>query len=280
MLAAASRGEHVPNELALYSAETLHQYRQQIDPGVLYQNYQRDGAREWIRIMTLEHVPQMKDLVLERRKKKQLGYSTETLAAYLGMADADSVAQYRSLLGAHPEAQLLAQWALYRATRDPEYLENLIKRAHEAMGLIPTANGASPMVAASSLHYLQITLAPQATSALRAIVTAATPNANISALNADRALAGLFYIHQDYGFVDQTVLDYFAHRKGQKISQDLIMRIAAARNSPELEVAAKNYRASAYEQYFVDLKDRPVESWIGEYMGDLPIDIVAPIKKR
>lgn len=135
-LRAAAAGE-LPVDFAEEAAEKLHRFRQPIDPDDLYLAYERFKTGSLMEIAVMQQVPQMYDLVRQKRANRELGYDTEWMAANLGMKDPESIEQYKKLLNAYPQAQVLGHWALYRALGQPADLDYVISTARQFARMEP-----------------------------------------------------------------------------------------------------------------------------------------------
>ena len=277
-ITARARGEDIPDEIVVHSAQTLHQFRAAIDKRDLFAAYRRSQSTGLLPLLVWQQVPEVADMVRQKRAASELGLTTEWMAAYLKMSDNDSIHNYEALLHSYPSAQLMANWALYRSTGDKGYLSYVVRVASEGVGLVPKTTRSDPLVTADAIHYLQITVSPESTQALRVIADYAATKVGDS-INFDRAFAALFYLHKDDAYVDQRVLGSFQGKySGPSVDMALMMQIAATRNTAELNAAAKAFKSEAYDREFTQLKGRPVESWISGYIGNIPVDVAPPLE--
>ena len=56
-----------------------------------------------------------------------------------------------------------------------------------------------------------------------------------------------------------------------------MMRVAAARATPDIEAAAKTFNSGAYELEFVQQHNRPVEQWVD--LRNVPVKVVPPLAR-
>lgn len=279
-LVAAARGEDVPWAAIVTAATTLQQYRQPIDGDALWAAYQRRKAPELLEIATMQQLPQVRELVEQMRRNRELGYDTEYLAAYLGMKDSESIVSFQRLLTAYPKAELLGHWGLFRATSEPQHLEYVIATARQALGMDPLAGRSAPTsdVKHLAFDFLEVTLDTRATQALRDIADYTAHRSNGGSMDFGRAFGALFYLHKDYSFVDERVLAFLNRSyTGPGVDRGLMMQIAATRRTPEMEAAAKVFNPAAYEYAFVQLHERPVESWWPN-LRRVPVSVAPPVK--
>ncbi len=282
-LHAASAGE-LPVDFAEQAAETLHRFRQIIDPHDLFQAYQRFQTSDLLTVATMQQVPEMYDLVRRKRANRELGYDTEWIAAYLGMKDAESVEQYKNLLNAYPEAQLLGHWALYQALRQPADLDYVISTARQFAGMEPReeknnySGGTRPL----AFDFLAITVEPRVTKALEEIVDFIAQSPNGNSVDFRRAFGALFYIHKDDAFVNQRALEYLRKQyRGPGVDGDLLMDIAASRRTPEIDSVAMVFgpMALSYEYSLNRVEGRPPEKW-GANLIHVPVSVVPPLSAK
>ncbi len=270
----AANGKNGGMRAVILAAQTLHQYRYTIDQEALYRVYLKTENNDLLVIATMQHVPQVREIIEKLRAQKETPVKTEWFAAFFGMNDADSIKHYYGLLDGNMDAQLLGHWALYRATGEMNHLDFVIGKARESVGLDRAGKDDLPWtVKGSAMDYLQVTTVPESTRTLREIVNFTATKTDGNVADFDRALGALFYLHKDYEFVDQLVLNYFAGRlKGRGIDGGLLYKIAAARATPDVERAAQEFNPTAYEQTFVAMHGRPIEGWYNN-QRHVPIDI-------
>lgn len=290
MVAAYAGGESLNEKTIIDVVGTLRSFRQYIDVRLLWESYRRSQSAEWFKIMALCQVPEMRNVVVQMRHNSPSGsdYDCEWDAAILGMKDSDSIERYRGLLRQDGRSQVLGHWALYQALNDPvdfEYLTSVCRKA-AGIGVREGAAGLSSDAADLAYQLLHITMTPEAQKAKEEII------AHLSGVNSGNigyyatCLRSLFYLHKDYGFVDQIVLDHLLRvRDGRATDKDLIMRIAAARGTSEIQAAAKAFSAAGFERYFIMLAGRPVEAWAFDYRivpisvaPALPTETMGPVQ--
>jgi hypothetical protein len=266
------------SELAVATAATrLHLYRQPIDPATLLQAYQRLKMSELLNVAVMQQVPGLAALARERWAGNQRGYEATRIAAFAGLKDLDAIEHYRWGLAAEPRTQLMSQWALYQATGEEQYLDSVIAAARQTAGLDPKTETSWRLMKGEAFDLLNISIAPKAREALREIAKfAATKSGDEDTFG--RAFTALFYLHRDHAFVDQQLLAFFQGQfQGAGIDRSLMMRIAAARGTPQLEAAARQFNPGAYEREFVQQRNRPVEQWVN--LINVPVSVTPPLPK-
>jgi hypothetical protein len=276
-LAAAARGEAVTWMAVVTSAQTLQDYRQPMDGDALWAVYQRLQAPELLEVATMQQLPQVRELVLERRRNRQLGYETEYMAAYLGMKDGESLARYQQLLSAYPKVQVLGHWALYQATGEPQHLDFVVSTLRQAIGMDPLPKDEMVQTVTKHLAFklLQITMDERGKAALRAIADYSAQTSKKS-VDFSSAFGALLYLHHDYAFVDQRIMEYLRGGYGGPHIGGFMMDLAAARATPEIEAAAKALNYTAYEYAFSLRKGRPLEA-IWPNLGHIPVSVAPPL---
>lgn len=279
LLHVAATGE-LSAEFAEYSADTLHRYRQTIDPNDLYQAYTRFKTPGLIEVATMQQVPEMRDVVLKWRANKQGDYDMDWMAAYLGMKDPEAIERYQGLLVANdPRAQLLAHWALYRALGRQVDLDFLVFTARQFAGIEPLAEANQFVAGARTRVFdlLAITIEPQVTKALEEIVDHVAKSPTGNSVDFMAAFGALFYLHKDFTFVDRRVLEFLnGQYPGQGVDRTLMFNLAAYRRTPEIDAAARAFNALAYDYALTRVEGRPIESWWGN-LAHVPLSVAPPL---
>lgn len=279
VLRLAARGE-LSGEFAEYAGDSLHRYRQIIDPQDLYQAYTRFKSPFLAELATMQQVPQMRDLVLQWRETNQSGYDKDRMAAYLGMKDADSITRYQRMVSSNDvRSQLLGHWALFQALGQQSSLDKIVSTARQVAGVEPTSEEDRPLKRSREIvfDFLAITVDPRTTKTLEEIADFVAVQSGGDSHIFSRAFGALFYLHKDDAFVNKRVLEYLLGKYGGPgVDRGLMMRIAAARRTPTMDAAAQAHNAMAYEYALHSVTDRPVESW-GADLRRVPITVIPPL---
>lgn len=262
------------------AAVVLHQYRYPVDANLIYAAYQKTaqaGLLMYAQLLGSElAIPETR----QRLKSHGVMSGGLTPAGIMRLNDPDSMAIYEATFGSDAAwKREKAAAALFRVTGEARYLDYLIAVAEAAVGLRPRNDylDANSFNGADAIKVLQQTVLPQSTDALRRIEVAARKNRH--GVEADRALAGLFYFHQDYDYVDSLIMAQFTGKLPEGLLIGSIWDMASARGKPEIEAAAKAYNPEAYEREFLRKAGRPVESWIFQYLPpEIPSYVRPPFK--
>ncbi|MGH7957176.1 MAG: hypothetical protein ACREH8_09200 [Opitutaceae bacterium] len=265
-------------ELAVATAATrLHLYRQPIDHQALMQAYQRYKMSELLNVAVMQQVPELAALARERWAGNLQGYEATRIAAFAGLKDRDAIEHYRWGLTAEPRIQLISQWALFQATGDETYLDQVIAAARQTAGIDPKTESSWRLMKGEAFDLLKISMVPKARLALQEISDLARTKTGDEDAFA-RSFTALFYLHRDYAFVDQRLMQFFRGEfQGSGIDRGLMMRIAADRRTPELEAAARQFNSGAYDREFIQERNRPVEQWVN--LSNVPVSVAPPLSE-
>lgn len=264
------------SELALATAATrLHLYRHPIDPTTLMRSYERHKTAELLRVAVMQQVPELGAMARERWATNQQGYEATWIAAFAGLKDADAIEHYRWGLKAEPRTWLISQWALYQATGDEAHLDQIIAATRQTAGLDAKTDRSWQLSKGETFDLLKLAITPRARQALRDISDQSATKTGDEDMFA-RSFTALFYLHRDYAFVDERLLQFFRGEfQGAGIDRSLMMRIAAARRTPDLERAAQQFNLGAYEREFIQQRDRPIEQWVN--LSNVPVRLAPPL---
>ncbi len=261
------------SELAVVTAATrLHLYRYPIDSATLMRAYQLHKMPELLRVAVMQQVPELGAMARDRWATNQQGYEATWIAAFGGLKDAEAIERYRWGLKAEPRTQLISQWALYQATGNEAYLDQIIATARQTAGFEAKTETSWRLLKGEVFDLLKLAPVPRAQHALREIADqSATKTGDEDTFS--RSFTALFYLHRDFTFVDQRVMRFFRGEfQGSGIDRGLMMRIAAARRTPDLEAAARRFNPGAYEREFIQQRDRPVEQWVN--LSNVPVSLL------
>lgn len=263
VLEAVARGETVVGSLAAQAAQVLHQYRQPIPAGLLQAAYERAPSVSLKQYLVLQGDPVAKDLVAEGFRKNEFPVSQAIYAGILRMNDETTLARLREMLAGNAEMRAAAHWALYRASGSEADLAYLVGLARQHAGLAVRTPDIGNNAGSDAMKYLEIDAHPLSTAALREIVEGTQAVNNSQAFSS--AFAALFYIHQDYDYIDGKLKAYLSGSPGPK-GAPVIWEVAAARQSPEIAALALARNRTAYQQYFMLRGGYPPEGWIYQYI--------------
>lgn len=263
------------------AATVLRQYRYPIDANLLYEAYKKTanvGLLKSAQLLGSElAIPETR----ERLRSHGIMEGGLTMAGFMRVNDPESMKIYEEIFDSKSAwKREKAAAALYRVTGEARYLDYLIAVAESAVGLRPRGEylDSNSFNGRDAIMVLQQTVLPQTTAALRRIEAAARKNR--SEVEADRTLIGLFYFHRDYEYVDSLVMAQFTGKLSDGLLIGSIWDLAAARRTPEIEVAAKAYNQEAYEREFLRKAGRPMESWVVKYIpSDIPWYVLPPLKE-
>lgn len=260
------------SELAVATAATrLHLYRHPIDSATLMRAYQRHKMPELLRVAVMQQVPELGAMARDRWAANLQGYEATWIAAFGGLKDAEAIERYRWGLKAEPRTQLISQWALYQATGDETFLNQIIATARQTAGLEAKTETSWRLLKGEVFDLLKLVTVPRAQQALREIADQSATKTGDEDTFA-RSFTALFYLHRDFAFVDQRLMQFFRGEfQGSGIDRGLMMRIAAARRTPDLEAAAWRFNPGAYEREFIQQRDRPVEQWVN--LSNVPVSL-------
>ncbi len=276
LLQAAALGKQDAQPLADWAANILHQYHQPIDAKILLTAYGKTMSSTLKQVIVLEQLPEAKIIASAALQANTLE-DHATRVGILHMDDPATLAKMRAMSeSSQPYRQMTARWALAQTTGSEADLAYVINLAKQTANLAPRPSTYDNALALDALRLLTITAAPQAKDALREIVTQTSTGEYLSTKRDDvvfdTAFAALYYIHQDYSFVDQKISELLNAPKSQP-DFALVWQIAAKRHTPELELQALNRRPGSYEEYFIRQRDRPEEYWIYQYIGSIPASL-------
>ncbi|HEY4301174.1 MAG TPA: hypothetical protein VGM73_09895 [Candidatus Didemnitutus sp.] len=257
-LKAASAGENVPESVVLKAVVSLNRFGETIDPASLRGSYQRYPLDEILEVAALQGDAWAPAAVQQARQVGRPVIDTALDAAYLGMADDQSLAIYRQLVNsADPDLRAVGNWALYRATGDQATLQNVVEMARVYSGLDPAAGHAPG--SSYSVGLLTATEDPKAAQTLEAIADLAAHRKAKGAYGVDETLSALYYVDKDYGFIDQRITSYLnGSDPDAKWGSAVFWQIAAVRSSPDIERLAYAKSPTAYDLYFVEMADYPI----------------------
>jgi hypothetical protein len=258
-LKAASAGENVPESVVLKAVVSLNRFGEAIDPASLQGSYQRYPLDEILEVAALQGDAWAPEAVQQARQVGRPVINTALDAAYLGMADDESLAVYRQLVNSsNPDMRAVGNWALYRATGDQTGLQNVVSMARVYSGLTPAASGQGA-VSPYAVGMLTSTEDPLAVQTLEAIADLAAQGKAKGAYGLDETLSALYHVDKDYGFIDQRVTSYLnGSDPDAKWGSAVFWQIAAARSSPDIEQLAYAKKPGAYDLYFVRMADYPI----------------------
>lgn len=257
--------------LQIYSAaKILHQYGQEIPANLLVKAYSKHPTADLLEILALEQVPEAAQII-----RSNLGKDSEStvLAGYLKIDDASSLSVFnRDLENKSPVRRLDANWALFRATGKQQYLDYIISVAKEGVGVLPKSSATGEWTKENALKYLALSRTPESTAALEEIVEFSAKSGDASSFN--EALGSLFYIHNDFDFIDKKISQQI-DRGYSPLGGD-IWKIASSRDNPTFSEAIRTKNSQIYDLYFSKLNGRPVEGWIFNSVPNVPREKPAP----
>ncbi|MGH8017773.1 MAG: HEAT repeat domain-containing protein [Opitutaceae bacterium] len=277
-LEAAARGEDVPEEVVVRAAASLHEFRQRTDGSAVFDAYERYKNWELLDIAMAQHAPQLTEWVREQRS------GSVYVGGLLRMNEPNVIEGARRYIESSSlQWQEIGHWTLYRISGDEEHLAFIINKAKQNIGLLPGPPDENPYdsESATTLRLLQMTVTPEVETTLREIADFLVETSSRNQGAFSKTFAALFYLHEDYGFVDERVLSYLrGDYEAPAISDDLMWHIAEARRTPEIEAAAIARSPITYERHFIRLSERPLEGWISGYFRNLPIDILPAVETK
>lgn len=244
----------------LIAARTLQRAGESIEPEGLSAAYQKYQSVELLKIAAQEGQLWSADVIRQKRVANEMIVPTELLAAYLGMNDAESIQRYNVLLTINAESKVLGHWALYRATGDTAHLQYVIDVVRKLSGLSSADVDVSGEAGSMAIPLLSITPDPMVTRNLEEIMDYKAGNEVGRGMNFGGALAALYFVQKDYGFVDQKVRAYFNGNYPVAGGDDeLLWQIAEARRTPEIEQLAFVKNPGEYDLRFIRLHGRPIK---------------------
>jgi hypothetical protein len=94
-----------------------------------------------------------------------------------------------------------------------------------------------------------------------------------------QALASLFYVYQDFSFVDERIAAALKEGVATKGPAQVALewRIAAARNTEQLRSLAQS-QPVLFQRFFIMEASKPIESWIFQHLGSVPLSIPVATK--
>lgn len=257
----------------------LFQYRYDLDGDDVYDIYASQGDARLLMYAQLMGSEKARAPSRERLLRNGAFQSSAMLAGMMGISDDEALHVYNTVFAksSRPGDRAQAAWALYMVGGDESYLESLIHIVEMAVGLRERTADYDLDASRTALTALQQTVVPISTTALRRINEAARESGD--SLIADGSLSGLFYLHQDYEYVDARILKEFERVEAGKGTGRVTWEIAAERRTSEMVDAAKRANPEAYFREFVLKQGRPVESWVFQYLSHtIPYRVRPPIK--
>ncbi len=196
LLKEAAEGKSVGSDLAMI-AGLLHQYRYPVDADLIYAAYLKNQNSRLLMYAQLLSSP----LALPETKQRLLANGTfqscVQMAGLMRLNDPRSLEAYAKILKSHRAVDREeANWALYAATNDPQYLDYLIAVAEETVGLRSRTDRTDGNTGNVAIMALSQALVPKAKEALERIEAKARTTG--MSVEASRALLGLYYFHHDY----------------------------------------------------------------------------------
>jgi hypothetical protein len=261
----AAEGQTVGTDLT-NAAAILHQYRYPVDADLIYGAYKKIGGSRLLMYAQLLGSAEAVELARERLRTHGVYDGGLHMAGILKINDPESIAIYQRNFQAEDGLRReMGAVALFNATGEQKYLDYLIAVAEASVDLRPRGNLIDHSNSGrEAMMVLQQVVTPQTTAELRKLEAAARKNRH--GMEASKALLGLYYFHQDYDYVDSLIMAQFTGKLPEGLLIGSIWDLAAARNKPEIEAAAKAYNREAYEREFLRKAGRPVESWIFQYI--------------
>ncbi|HTL68433.1 MAG TPA: HEAT repeat domain-containing protein [Lacunisphaera sp.] len=254
-----AQGEAAPE--LLHAADVLDRNLQAI-PADLLLGLQKAFGNRWVAgIMAIQGNPQFLPYVEAAAREETIAGTLRNLGL-LGSVDGYAFAKETYESTTDMRTRVAAAWAMFALAGDRAALNFVTAVAAQKSGGENGDQPADPYVIQEAWRELYVTNDP----AVRELLSEAATSGDAS------ALASLFYVQADYEFVDRFVRDYLQDPKAYpKADPALIGRIAAARNTPDLSTLASASSEVFRQFYYEPARGVPVESWIGHYLGDLPL---------
>lgn len=247
------------------AAGVLSKFRESIPGELLQEVYERHSHPALLSIMAMQGDSRYLPFLIDAVRDEEIVGNIINLGV---LADQRSYSAVKRIFDSSRDesARIAAAWSMFRTGADRAALDYVRERA--GLGITTPAsvekNITESVGEARSVIY--VTRDETVRDFLRQAVAA--PAADVSSA----ALASLFYVQQDYAFVDALLKSYFADgRIAGGADHNLIWKISALRNVPEIEAAARARNDDAYQRYFVRFKARPAEGWIWSYLRKLPM---------
>jgi hypothetical protein len=130
-------------------------------------------------------------------------------------------------------------------------------------------------------EYVLYSNEPAAIELMRSVATELSHDPNRNSMIFGDALGALFYLHRDYAFVDNLLMERLKAgiEHGQKTNMNIVsvyeFQIMAARGNPAFAPLVREYFTEVYVYYFVQSAHVPIERWIGLYRTPHPDTRVA-----
>lgn len=255
---------------AVSAAKVLNRFRELIPRHLLIELYDKRGHPGLLGVMAMQGDPAYARFILEIGEEPSNVIGAVHKLGVLGAPEGYSFAKQVFESTHNERAKVAAAWAMFRTAGDHNALDYVIRIAGGEPRDLNGYKGTGDLQAIhDAMRLVYITKDAAVRQLLRDSV--ASPYTSISS----SSLVSLFYIQEDYGFVDDYLRRYFsdpAIKADSSIDGNLAWRIAVARNNPSLTALARESNSTGYQYHFVEMNGRSVvEAWIWSHLSDIPL---------
>ena len=265
LLREAASNTTIPVDSGIQAAGILNRYREQIPADVLIGFQLRSGYPGVTGIMAMQGDPRFAPYVLSAVRTEAIAgnlFDLGLLASPEGQPLALDIYEHTG----NETTKVAAAWALFRLTGERSPLDYVLGVADHLVTDRNGIQGVAPGAAQYAFREIAVTKDEAAVTFLHR----AALESNFGEIRS-AAVASLFYVHQDFEFVDDYISRYFVGpTAAENVDGELCRRIAAARAVPAITALAQRQNPDAYYREFVQLAGRPVESWIWNYLSHVP----------